>query len=485
MAVKMMQAMLLALVAFLLPCAEAFSWRADRRIAIVNGKSSDLLQQPSHTSSIYDVALNELQQLESEPLCHRIAARLLVNNCQLVDGKNEASILMDSGRLISDFVDTYAASLAICDLERGSFQIPAECTKFREPALSQIAITDAPQLHVAHKEIKLCLGALGTSDSAWGTWISYRHKTLRFCEAARVDNQKDQNILLYQRLTKVISKLMTGVEAELQKKMDDLDERARQTFDNLAQLLLQVDQLRDGLERVETYLSGDLENTLRRSSESAQDNLQQAEVLQQFLIAVFARFHESNTQLVSVHEQSLQHIAKRTNDDIGALAAIIATAVTSTNALQQQIERSNQNAELLAKRQDTLEQNMDRLIATTEKLSTNHEHHTLMLTQAANMTSELLDTLEETSSKAQSLNRSLIVDAMSGSWWPYVLCPAGFLILGSYGLPPSAGRNIGLLATGEVIGFLVSVFNNMSDVSFPALEALINTTTVNTTVSSL
>ncbi len=140
--------------------------------------------------NIYVVALSELQELESQPLCHRVAARLLVNNCQLVDGKDEATILTDSGRQVRDFVDSYAASLAICDLERGSFSIPKECAKFREPSLSQLAIRHEPQLHVSAGEIGRCLSALAASDAAWSTWVSYRHKALRFCEAARADNEK-------------------------------------------------------------------------------------------------------------------------------------------------------------------------------------------------------------------------------------------------------------------------------------------------------
>lgn len=143
---------------------------------------------------MYSLALTELQELKSEPLCHRVAARLLVRNCQLVDGKDEATILTDSGRRIRDFVDSYAASLAICDLERGRFDIPSECTKFREPALSQIALGSEPgsatQLHVTSDEIGSCLSALATSDAAWSTWVSYRHKALRFCEAARVEREK-------------------------------------------------------------------------------------------------------------------------------------------------------------------------------------------------------------------------------------------------------------------------------------------------------
>lgn len=136
--------------------------------------------------------LDELQKLELEPLCHRVAARLLVNNCQLIDGKDEATIHIDSGRQVRDFVESYAASLAICDLERGSFAIPAACAKFREPSLRQIAITNETQLHVSSEEIGLCLSALGVSDAAWNTWISYRHQALRFCEAARADNAKGQ-----------------------------------------------------------------------------------------------------------------------------------------------------------------------------------------------------------------------------------------------------------------------------------------------------
>lgn len=144
----------------------------------------------SRAPDLYTAALHELEQLESEPLCHRIAARLLVNNCHLLDGKDEASILTDSGRQVQDFVDSYSASLAICDLERGSFAIPHECFAFREAALSHLPVASSPQLHVTPEQIRTCLAGLARSDSAWNTWISYRHKALGFCEAARADGEK-------------------------------------------------------------------------------------------------------------------------------------------------------------------------------------------------------------------------------------------------------------------------------------------------------
>lgn len=151
---------------------------------------SEMLQSGSRLSDTYSTALSELQDLESEPLCHRVAARLLVVNCQLLDGKDEATILTDSGRQVRDFVDAYAASMAICDLERGRFKIPSTCDKFREPILAQLSVGNQAQLHVTSREIDLCLSGLGEESSAWSTWISYRHKTLRFCEAARADQEK-------------------------------------------------------------------------------------------------------------------------------------------------------------------------------------------------------------------------------------------------------------------------------------------------------
>jgi hypothetical protein len=138
--------------------------------------------------------MNELQELQSEPLCHRIAARLLVNNCQLLEGKDEATVLTDSGRQVRDFVDAYAASLAICDLQRGNFNIPPACAEFREEALAAVSDSKEARLHVSTREIDSCLTSMGKSDSAWNTWVSYRHKALRFCEAARADNEKGSTV---------------------------------------------------------------------------------------------------------------------------------------------------------------------------------------------------------------------------------------------------------------------------------------------------
>ncbi|KAM7204954.1 nuclear fusion protein KAR5 [Naviculisporaceae sp. PSN 640] len=481
----------IALWALLAPGIQAFSWGSERRAARResyfreqqplaesnmpkvatrptfnnNANPSEILQNSaSRLSDVYALAVHELQELESEPLCHRVAARLLVNNCQLVDGKDEATILTDSGRQVRDFVDSYAASLAICDLERGRFVIPHQCTKFREPALSEVAIRNEPQLHVSTKEIELCLSALGQSDAAWSTWISYRHKALRFCEAARADNEKSQNILLYQRLTQIIAKLTDGVEAELNKRMNDIENRARQSMENLEKLSPQIDHLKGSLADLEKYLSQDVKNVLGKSTESLHDSLENAQNLQQLMHILVANVIESNTRLASAHEVSVQQASQRANADISALMAVVATVSASSDSLQRQIEESNKQAAALAQRQETLERGMDRLLVATETIAAKYEDHTHTLTQARNLTNDLLDSLEETAATVSDVKSSLFRDVSPGNWWPHIVFPTVTLVMGSYGLPPSFIRNFGLLALGEGIGCAVSSFDELADI---------------------
>lgn len=126
---------------------------------------------------------------------------------------------------------------------------------------------------------------------------------------------------------------------------------------------------------------------------------------------------------------------------------------------------------------------MDRLVTATEKLSTKFNDYSSLLKQANNITNDILDTLGETAAAAFSINESFLARVTTTSWWPFVVFPTASLILGSYGLPPSMLRNIGLLAFGEVVGFVVSSYERLSAHFFSSLREL-TTSTTNTTMAS-
>lgn len=99
------------------------------------------------------------------------------------------------------------------------------------------------------------------------------------------------------------------------------------------------------------------------------------------------------------------------------------------------------------------------------------------------MTDDLLDTLGEVAVSAaiiEEANHSYFRGFGVSSWVPYIISPVATLMLGSYGLAPSALRNLGLIALGEVVGFSVSHMKHVT-ISWPLFatdDAVMNATTM-------
>ncbi|GAW14240.1 hypothetical protein ANO14919_036390 [Xylariales sp. No.14919] len=424
--------------------------------------TSQLLQVNTKPSTSYDLALDELQQLELEPLCHRTAARLLVNNCQILEGKDEATVLTDSGRKIRDFVDSYAASLAICDLERGHFEIPKECIKFQEPALSQLPIQKAPDLHVTSAEIDACLSSLGASDAAWNTWVSYRHKALRFCEAARADNEKAQNIILFQRLTKIMTRLADDVDMKVEQGINDIDLHAEVVGERIDSLSPVLEKLQHDLQNANNMLSHDLFRGIKKSQEQVNSGIESAVHLERMLQVILRGVMDGHAESAAIHDQSLQQMNQRATSEMEIMVGTMGAALAATVALQDQIETSRIQTANLENRQAVLEQGMQRLIDASDTLTSEYDVHTGLLQQAQDITNEILGKLEDTAASASTIGDTFLGQRAIASWWPYIWCPAVSLVMGSYGLNPSMLRNIGLIALGEAAGFFVSYFNSLS-----------------------
>ncbi|KAH8845679.1 hypothetical protein MCOR27_003309 [Pyricularia oryzae] len=356
--------------------------------------------QPAVLVDVYADALRQLQQLESEPLCHRIAARLLVTNCQLLDGKDEATVLTDSGRLIRDFVEAYAASLAICDLERGDFHIPSACSPFREHALAKVSAHRDLSLHVSSSQIQACISGLKSPDSAWGTYISYRHKALQFCEAARADQEKTQNILVFQKLIKVTEQLVTGVETELQKRMNDLDERTKQASDAIDRLNPKLHGLHESFGKVQIMQNG-LSEALRDSLGATRSVLEDSTTLQQLLKVMIDAVLQHHSEVASANEQSVESYAavtaasQRTSEEMVQVLSALSIAATYTVELNQKLQLSRVEAAELSKRQNLMANGLVRLENITEQLVEKYGKHSAKLESVRNITNDIVETLND------------------------------------------------------------------------------------------
>lgn len=150
----------------------------------------ELANARSRTNELYSSAMLELKRLEEEPICHRVAAQLLMSNCEGLEDISQKEYDFYSGRVQRHYVESLAASLAICDMERSSMVVPDACESFRLPALLHASQEAEGKLQISQNEVGACLKGLGKDPSHWLSWTSYRDNCLLICQAARSDIDK-------------------------------------------------------------------------------------------------------------------------------------------------------------------------------------------------------------------------------------------------------------------------------------------------------
>lgn len=131
----------------------------------------------------------QLKRLCDQPICHRIAAHLLMNNCKGLDQIDEQNYQVNRGQLQQDQVDAFAATLTMCDMERAKFEVPEACNLFTSVKLMRAAELGI-DLKFSSQQVNECLQGLGKNAKHWATWLSYRDSALLFCRAARLSFEK-------------------------------------------------------------------------------------------------------------------------------------------------------------------------------------------------------------------------------------------------------------------------------------------------------
>lgn len=84
----------------------------------------------------------------------------------------------------------------------------------------------------------------------------------------------------------------------------------------------------------------------------------------------------------------------------------------------------------------------------TKAVATATEEHDKKLEAANRLADKIATTLDSAAASASLFHSSFWSRVGLSGWWPFVYCPTASLLLGSYGLPPSLLRNVGLFGLG-------------------------------------
>ena len=151
---------------------------------------SELIDPESRRPKTYSKAINELKRLEDEPLCHRMAARLLINNCRGLEDIDEHNYQAKSSLLQRTHMESFACSLTVCDMERARSSIPEQCSQYTSSSLFRAARDVNSKLEVSPSQVQDCLAGLNKDPNLWSTFLDNRKTALLFCSAARADIDK-------------------------------------------------------------------------------------------------------------------------------------------------------------------------------------------------------------------------------------------------------------------------------------------------------
>lgn len=119
--------------------------------------------------------------------------------------------------------------------------------------------------------------------------------------------------------------------------MSDLDNCAMQAAERVDQLNPHIDHLRDGLARVEKYLTRDVEQAVKQSEAWIKGGLEHTANLERMLAILLKTVMVSNDQVTAAQKESVELVTRKANDELSAFVGVVASAAASSMALQNQI----------------------------------------------------------------------------------------------------------------------------------------------------
>lgn len=411
----------------------------------------DLLRSRVRKPEIFTKAMLELKRLEEEPTCHRVAVKLLINNCQGLENIDENDYISNNGHLQKHHVESFAASLAICDLERGRFAVPHACNPFMSSTLYQIASDGNRKLQVSPEQVGRCLEALGHDHSHWNTWLSYRDKALLFCRAARFDIDKDQAIQHHKKLIQIINEFAENLDADLSHIKNSMAEHRKSADLHFGGLKAHIGDLGVELRRAMVVMSSDITGYIA----AVKSSLKNTEALDRMLKRLFQTMAQGNAEMAARQEQAVGVAASHAKSHMHHLDDLAGVTRATISELRLSVVNLLPVILSLGHRQDALDQRSEALYAAINNMTNLIQNHTEYLELASLTASNIHSTLEKATVFPGSWGQGAEWGGAISNYALRIATPLATLVLGNYGLPPSVTRNAALVLGGMSFGELL------------------------------
>ncbi|KAF4637662.1 hypothetical protein G7Y89_g427 [Cudoniella acicularis] len=424
-------------------------------------KSNRLLVSKTPKPELYTKAMLELKRLEEEPLCHRMAAQLLMNTCRGIQDISEDTLKSTEASIRSIHVESFAAALTICDLEQVNGPVPEQCRPLGSAALHQAYSENRETLIVEPELVGDCIEALFNNDKNWATWLHRRNSGLLFCRAASLDMDKDQLFQSQKRLVQIMTEFASDLDRELRDLKDNMQTHVREADSYFESFMSHVENLGSKLQGSLGTVSDDVQNVA-----SAMKHIRESGVdIQRFLKDVFHAAVQGNAEMAARQEQALAV----TTDNVQVRLENVNEMAERTEAYALMLGKAmgdiSQKIEVLAEQQMIMGQKSEAILVTLSNTTELFQAHTDQLEQANVAASRIHDSLGNVAAVTNvitKLTNDLNIGGSLGDWVIRLAGPPTAMLFGSYGLPPSLARNALLFISGELGSEFVVRFRHSS-----------------------
>ncbi|KAG9234727.1 hypothetical protein BJ875DRAFT_483939 [Amylocarpus encephaloides] len=426
-------------------------------------KVNELLVSNSRKPEFYNKAMLELKRIQEEPICHRLAAQLLMNTCRGLQDVNEQTLQFEKAKLQRNHVESFAAALTLCDMEGVNWAIPESCTPLSSFAMQRTIQEGKNTLVVAPDQVQACLTTLSQDHTHWMTWLHRRDSALLFCRVASIDMEKGDTLsaswyfitenLLDQLFEsqKMLVKIMADFASELGNELRHLKE-------NMAEHGRDVDKFFDGFmdhaERLKSKFQGTM-NVVSKDLNNVASSIASVKTsgadIQRFLQNLFQTAVEGNAEMAAKHEEALAVSTTNVQTRLANINEMAERTESYAVVLGRAIDRLSSRLETMADQQEVMGQRSEAVLTALANATDLFQEHAIQLEHASITASKIhadLGNVATITKFASGWAATLNIGGYWGDWLVRVVAPPCTMVIGSYGLAPSLIRNVALFSSG-------------------------------------